>query len=74
MLLALSLLIAISLTTIAQRSPNAKEVKKEAAAKTKADGTPDMRFKENKQKKEVKSKGPLKADGTPDKRFKANKI
>jgi type II secretory pathway component PulC len=70
MLLSLSLLMAISLTTIAQHSP---KVKKEAAAKTKADGTPDLRFKENKEKKEVKSKGPLKADGTPDKRFKANK-
>ncbi len=33
------------------------------AAKTKADGTPDKRYKENKK---------LKKDGTPDKRFKDN--
>jgi exopolysaccharide biosynthesis protein len=37
----------------------------------KKDGTPDMRFKENKNK--PKPAGPLKKDGTPDKRFKANK-
>lgn len=34
------------------------------AVKTKADGTPDRRYKENKK---------LKADGTPDKRYKENK-
>jgi uncharacterized protein YxeA len=36
-----------------------------STAKLKKDGTPDMRFKENKK--------PLKKDGTPDMRFKANK-
>lgn len=41
------------------------------ASKTKADGTPDMRFKENKGKA-TPAKGPLKADGTPDMRYKAN--
>ncbi len=40
-----------------------KEVKK------KADGTPDMRYKENK----AKAEGPKKADGTPDMRYKENK-
>ncbi|WP_294284538.1 hypothetical protein [uncultured Chryseobacterium sp.] len=35
-----------------------------AAAKMKKDGTPDKRYKENKN---------LKKDGTPDKRYKANK-
>jgi len=46
----------------------------------KADGTPDMRFKVNKQAaaaaaagKGKSGCGPLKADGTPDMRFKANK-
>lgn len=34
-------------------------------AKLKADGTPDMRYKENKPK--------MKKDGTPDMRYKANK-
>lgn len=51
MLLSLSLLMTLSLTTIAQQSPKEKQVKKESSAKTKADGTPDMRFKENKEKK-----------------------
>lgn len=37
---------------------------KPAAAKMKKDGTPDKRYKENKN---------LKKDGTPDKRYKANK-
>ena len=41
------------------------------AAKTKKDGTPDNRFKEN--KAAAKPAGPLKKDGTPDKRYKANK-
>ena len=40
------------------------EAKSNGAAKTKADGTPDKRYKENKK---------LKADGTPDKRYKENK-
>lgn len=39
---------------------------------TKSDGTPDMRFKANKEKK-VPAKGPVKKDGTLDKRYKANK-
>lgn len=40
-------------------------------AKTKKDGTLDMRYKENKEK--MKPVGPVKKDGTPDKRYKANK-
>ena len=50
--------------------------KKEAAApadkggKMKKDGTPDKRYKEN---KETKAAGPMKKDGTPDMRYKANK-
>ncbi|GAB3584732.1 hypothetical protein GCM10027345_32140 [Hymenobacter daeguensis] len=36
----------------------------------KADGTADMRYKEN---KTTKTTGPMKADGTPDMRYKANK-
>jgi hypothetical protein len=49
--------------------------KVEKAEKPKAgmkkDGTPDMRRKENKKKKEAA--GPMKKDGTPDMRYKANK-
>ncbi|TCD12892.1 hypothetical protein EZ449_02275 [Pedobacter frigidisoli] len=43
------------------------------AAKVKADGTPDMRFKENKTKAVTKVVGPTKKDGTADMRYKANK-
>ncbi|MES2702986.1 MAG: hypothetical protein V4649_10120 [Bacteroidota bacterium] len=42
-----------------------------AGQKLKKDGTADMRYKANKEKKAVP--GPVKKDGTPDKRFKANK-
>ena len=41
-----------------------------AAGPTKKDGTPDKRFKAN---KEAKPAVHLKKDGTPDKRFKENK-
>lgn len=41
-------------------------------AKLKADGTPDMRYKENKTTKVV-APGPKKKDGTADMRYKANK-
>lgn len=41
--------------------------------KTKKDGTPDMRYKENKDAKKEAPAGPLKKDGTPDKRYKENK-
>ena len=49
----------------------AAEVKPAATTKMKKDGTPDMRYKEN--KAAAKPAGPLKKDGTPDKRYKANK-
>lgn len=39
--------------------------------KMKKDGTPDMRYKGNKEA--AKPQGPLKKDGTPDKRYKENK-
>lgn len=66
-----------------EAAPAAKpaEVKKSAPAakpavttgKMKADGTPDMRFKENKAKAAAPVAGPVKKDGTPDMRYKANK-
>ncbi|MEX1190055.1 MAG: hypothetical protein WED33_12415 [Bacteroidia bacterium] len=52
------------------RTPQIRQVQKEQASpansdtKTKKDGTPDRRYKENKS---------LKKDGTPDKRYKENK-
>ena len=54
-------------TTSKKAAPAAKP----AAGPLKKDGTPDMRYKENKEA--AKPAGPLKKDGTPDKRFKANK-
>ncbi len=44
-----------------------------AASGLKADGTPDMRLKENKAKKTAPVAGPTKKDGTADMRYKANK-
>lgn len=48
--------------------------KASTAAPAKKDGTPDMRFKANKEAaKAAAPAGPLKKDGTPDMRHKANK-
>lgn len=46
-----------------------------AATGLKADGTPDMRLKENKNKAKTTAPvtGPTKKDGSPDMRYKANK-
>jgi hypothetical protein len=44
-----------------------------APGPTKKDGTPDMRYKTNKDAAKAKPAGPLKKDGTPDMRYKANK-
>lgn len=43
------------------------------AAPTKKDGTPDMRYKENKEAAKATPAGPTKKDGTPDMRYKENK-
>ena len=40
---------------------------------SKSDGTPDMRYKANKEKFKAEAPGPRKADGTPDMRYKENK-
>jgi hypothetical protein len=50
----------------------AKPAPAASTAKVKADGTPDMRYKDNKTTAKP-VEGPKKADGTPDKRFKENK-
>ncbi len=83
--LAFTVLICLSNLSFAQaKKPIKKEAvpatkaaeakKAEPAVKAKADGTPDMRFKENKEVKATPVKGPLKKDGTPDMRFKENKV
>ncbi len=50
------------------KNASAKDAK---GTSVKKDGTPDMRYKENKQA--AKTEGPKKADGTPDMRYKENK-
>lgn len=68
----LAFLMAFSLNfASAQKAP--KKAKAETAvAHTKKDGTPDKRYKENKEDKAVKPVH-AKKDGTPDKRYKENK-
>ncbi|MBX2906567.1 MAG: hypothetical protein KF744_11045 [Taibaiella sp.] len=57
-----------------KQDAKAEPVKQTEETKLKKDGTPDMRYKENKAAKEqAKPAGPMKKDGTPDKRYKANK-
>ncbi|RZK19642.1 MAG: hypothetical protein EOO86_06965 [Pedobacter sp.] len=67
-------------TTVAPAKAGVKQEAKKVEAKTtttatklKADGTADMRFKENKAKAVTKVAGPTKKDGTADMRYKANK-
>ena len=55
-------------TETKQETPSKKE---EGGQKLKKDGTPDMRYKENKEA--AKKTGPTKKDGTPDMRYKENK-
>ncbi len=56
---------------VIKASATAKKEVKNSDAKLKADGTPDMRYKENKAK--AAAQGPKKKDGTLDMRYKANK-
>ncbi len=77
----LALLITTGITFAQNTDKNAKPAKPatEMKGKTKKDGTPDMRYKENKEtvKKEAAGsadKGAkMKKDGTPDMRYKENK-
>ena len=50
-----------------------KSSNKVAASGLKADGTPDMRLKENKVKAVAPVTGPTKKDGSADMRYKSNK-
>jgi preprotein translocase subunit SecG len=52
-------------------TPAKPEVKPASSAQTKKDGTPDKRFKQNKEA--AKPAVPTKKDGTPDMRYKVNK-
>lgn len=76
-LLVLLASLSLSMASFAQTKP-AEEAKapaaKTATAPVKKDGSPDMRFKANKETaKTATPAGPLKKDGTPDMRHKANK-
>ncbi|MES2477447.1 MAG: hypothetical protein V4561_00040 [Bacteroidota bacterium] len=56
----------------AQSSTTTKNSTARKEVKMKKDGTPDMRYKENKSNKKAPAQH-LKKDGTPDKRYKENK-
>ncbi|RQO31583.1 hypothetical protein DBR32_06395 [Taibaiella sp. KBW10] len=78
--LTILLVLIFSITGLYAQSTTAtskKAAKKEtqsttSGTKLKADGTPDMRYKEN-QTKTKPAAGPTKKDGTADMRYKANK-
>lgn len=76
-LAAATLFAFSSLIGLAQNDTKTQksETKQEAPAgqdkKLKKDGTPDKRYKENKEA--AKPAGPVKKDGTPDMRYKENK-
>lgn len=82
--LILNLLLAFAGLSFAQTTPARTKQTKPATTKTtsnaastagptKKDGTPDMRYKANKDAARNKPAGPMKKDGTPDMRYKANK-
>ena len=64
-IIALAALLAVSSTNLFAQGNAKTDAKTET--KMKKDGTPDKRFKENKEEKKH-----LKKDGTPDKRFNEN--
>ncbi|MBS1949149.1 MAG: hypothetical protein JST47_15420 [Bacteroidetes bacterium] len=73
-ILIASLLLAFTGISFAQTTPAKKEATKATTVHTKKDGTPDKRFKENKEASQAKPAAThLKKDGTPDKRYKENK-
>jgi hypothetical protein len=72
----LCFLFGVTSTNAQTRTKSAKPVvvnQQKSSAKVKKDGTPDMRYKQNKDAAKPAPKGPTKKDGTPDMRFKENK-
>jgi len=75
-------LLFVLVTSIFIGAVNAQNGGKKTAAKNakvekqdpkiKKDGTPDMRYKDNKETTKAKPAGPVKKDGTPDMRYKEN--
>ena len=78
LVLIASILLATAGFGFAQTTPAApaksktEKTSKPAAAPTKKDGTPDMRYKANKEADKTPAKH-MKKDGTPDMRYKENK-
>lgn len=66
------LALLLSFSFITSNAQNSKIPAKKESVKTKKDGTPDMRYKQNKDDIKAAPKH-LKKDGTPDKRYKENK-
>jgi hypothetical protein len=65
--------VAISKPAPAAKTAVAQEKKQVTATKLKADGTPDMRYKENKAAAAATTVKHTKKDGTADMRYKENK-
>ncbi len=67
-------LLVAALLMIGIAPVSAQSAAKAPVTHTKADGTPDKRYKENKTDATAKKPaGPVKKDGTADMRYKANK-
>ena len=56
-----------------QKAAKPANVEQSKEQKVKKDGTPDRRYKQNKDAAKPAPQGPTKKDGTPDMRFKENK-
>jgi len=69
----LALLLSFSLNSSKAQTAAKKPATTQTATKTKKDGTPDMRYKENKKGAAKEAPKHLKKDGTPDKRYSENK-
>jgi hypothetical protein len=74
-ILAFAFLLALGSYSFAQTTPAKTPAKTTTTAPgpKKKDGTPDMRYKANKDAAKTPATTHLKKDGTPDKRFKENK-
>lgn len=72
LILFVGLLIAFAQFGVAQTAPAKKDAKTAQTAPKKKDGTPDMRYKANKNAAKDTTKH-MKKNGTPDKRYKENK-
>lgn len=64
-------LLLMSATPVFAQNAKTTQAKQSEVSKTKKDGTPDKRFKEN--KKDATPEVKKKKDGTPDMRYKENK-